>query len=83
MSTKSTIFLTNDNEHCYSEGSEPNFKDGKFIGNSIVMELDKSNIDIHEDKESVIITFKNPSSDIYKQINSIPKWYMGKNEINP
>jgi len=41
MSTKSTIFLTKDNEHCYFETLEPLYENGKFLGNTIYLEMDK------------------------------------------
>lgn len=39
MSTKASIFLTNDNEHCYDETSA---MDGKEF--RLVLEMDKDNI---------------------------------------
>lgn len=42
MSTKSSLFLTEDNEHCYYE------LDLNFISPSIILEIDKKNIKIIE-----------------------------------
>lgn len=68
MSTKSTLFLTDDNEHCYYEHAGEKYdKDGNFIGWEIEMEISKKNVEIFEDEDSVILTFK-PGTDIYKYI---------------
>lgn len=75
MSTKSTIFLTNDNEHCYKETSEPNYDgNNNFIGFTIIMEFDKkNNINILEDCFSDLIIEIKPGSEIYNIIKSIKK----------
>ena len=46
MSTKSSLFLTKDNEHCYTDCNELKYKDGKYIGDTITLEFDKKNIEI-------------------------------------
>ncbi len=76
MSTKSTIELTDDNEHIYYEHSDPIYKDGEFLGNTIVMELDKKNIgNVDVSPNGIVITFINPKSEIYKAIERInPDW---------
>ncbi len=69
MSTKASIFLTNDNEHCYEECSDPVTKEGKFKGYKIVLELDKKNIDIlMNDSDNLVIQINDPDSEIYKLI---------------
>lgn len=72
MSTKSTIFLTEDNEHCYSDCSLKQFIGDEYCGDSIVMEFDKKNIEIRDnDNESLVIELTNPTSEIYKKINQL------------
>lgn len=72
MSTRSTIFLTENNEHCYDECSERIFKNGQHIGNAIVLELDKSHCEvIHNNETDLIIQFNDPDSQIYKLIASL------------
>lgn len=72
MSTKSTIFLTEDNEHCYSDCSLPHGTADKREGDSIVLELSKENINILcNDQWDLVIEFKNPNSAIYKKIKSL------------
>jgi hypothetical protein len=73
MSTKSTIFLTNEDEHCYDDCSEQHHEDGKFLGNTIYMEINKSNGEVvWENEESFTVKFNNPKSEIY---NNIRKTY--------
>jgi len=61
MSTKSTIELTDDNEHIYYEHSNGVSKDGVWIGDYIVMEIDKRNINIiRNDQQGLVIEFINP-----------------------
>ena len=68
MSTKATIFLTNDDEHCYEEVSESHYKDGRFMGNTIVLEMSKKNINILvNDDDCLIIELINPESELYKR----------------
>lgn len=74
MSTKNSIFLTADNEHCYHEGADPVFNGDKWIGDKIVLELDKKNIKILiNDEEDLIIEFTNPKSEIYKRVANMSK----------
>ncbi len=71
MSTKSTVFLTEDNEHCYYEHTSQKYdKDGQFLGWDIEMEISKKNVDVYEDEDSIVITFK-PGTDIYKYIKKM------------
>jgi hypothetical protein len=66
MSTKSTIILTNDNEHWYNDCSEPITKVGEPYKDAIVMVFDKKNIRIDcNDDDSLVITLTNPNSEIY------------------
>lgn len=72
MSTKATIFLTGDNEHCYTDCSEPVIKDGKYIGNQITIEFDAKNAAIAGvDTDSFCIVLTDPESEIYKKILSL------------
>lgn len=57
MSSKGTIFLTKDNEHCYEE---TNIKDGNKF--RVVLEISKDNImDFYEDESDMIIDIKGDS----------------------
>ena len=61
MSTKSTVILTEDNEHIYYEGTDMSY----------VMEFAKPNIDILlDDKEDLVISIKE-GSDLYKQLKKL------------
>ena len=67
MSSKSTLFLTVNNEHFYQEVNEPHYKDGKWIGNTLVLEMSKENINILiNDDTDLIIEITNPESELYK-----------------
>ena len=69
MSTKSTLFLTNDNEHFYQECNEPHYKDEKWIGDTLVLEMSKRNINIlFNDEEDLVIEITNPESELYKHM---------------
>ena len=79
MSTKSTIFLTKDNEHCYSDCAYPHYKrsplisehNPRFIGYSIFLEMSLKNIEICSlDEEDLIIEIK-PGSELYNIIKNI------------
>jgi len=73
MSTKCTIFLTEDyDEHFYEDVSCKQFKNDGFIGNSLILEIDMKNINIlSSDSDSLVIEFKNPESEIYKLLKAI------------
>ena len=45
MSTKSTVFLTRDNEHCYTDCMDGRYTDDKWIGDSMTLEIDGENIE--------------------------------------
>ena len=61
MSTKSTVILTNDNEHIYHE----------CIDDSYVLEFSKKNIDIDINDEEDLVISINPGSDLYSQIDKL------------
>lgn len=71
MSTKSTLFLTNDfNEECFKE-TEP-FLKGQ--ADFITIEFDKQNIRIERNNErDLILTITNPNAEIYKIFEQIGK----------
>lgn len=65
MSTKSTIILTNDNEHWYSDCSEPLAENP--YRDIITLEFSKRNVRIElNDDEDIVISLVNPDSEIYK-----------------
>lgn len=74
MSTKSTLFLTEDNEHCYEDCAMPHYEGddlGKFKGYTIVLEMAKKNIRIiYNDDEDLIIEI-DPGSELYNLIRRI------------
>ncbi len=71
MSSRSSIFSTKDNEHCYEECNQPHYVGDKFIGNTIYLEMDKKNIEIDtNDGDDLIIEIK-PGSELYELIKSI------------
>jgi hypothetical protein len=68
MSSKSSLFLTKDNEHCYTDCNEPNYKDGKYIGDTITLEFNKKNIEIlANDDDDLIIEIK-AGSELYELV---------------
>ena len=68
MSTKSSLFLTEDNEHCYTDGNEPNYHNNVWVGDTITFEIAKKNINIVcNDDEDLIIEIK-PNCELYKHI---------------
>ena len=63
MSTRSSIFLTNDNEHCYyelAENDEP-----------IYLEMSKQNIEIEINDDNDFVVRIKPNTELYKLISSI------------
>jgi hypothetical protein len=68
MSTKATIFLTKDDEHCYRE-----FCYSVNDGESIIMEANRENVKVIETDYGYQIEFVKPASDIYKQIHGLIK----------
>ena len=70
MSTKSTIILTNDNEHWYTDCSEP-LADNPYR-DAITLEFSKRNVRVESnDKEDIVITVTNPDSEIYKVLSDL------------
>lgn len=73
MSTKASLFLTDDNEHCYEETAEPHY-DGNiydpknFKGYTIVLEMSKKNIRIVDNNEDDLIIEIDPGSELYRFI---------------
>ena len=63
MSTKATIFLTEDNEHCYEE----------VIDDTIIMEFSKDNIKIICDDDLDLIIEIKKGSELYKLIKNYKK----------
>ena len=79
MSTKSTILLTDDNEHWYNDGSEPltgvNEKPYKDV---ITMEFSKKNIRIDlNDDEDLVISIVNPNCEIYDILSKLANGLRG------
>ncbi len=68
MSTKSTIFLTDDNEHCYTDSTDPVTKDGEYIGDTITMELAQKNIRLAHMDFDVMVLEIDPGSELYELI---------------
>ncbi len=74
MSTKSTIILTNDNEHWFNDCNEPLTKVGEPYKDAITLEFSKKNIRIDlNDDDDLVITIINPNCEIYDIIKSINK----------
>lgn len=73
MSAHRTIFLTENNEHCYDDCLEARYdRHNVYKGNAIVLELDKSHCEvIHNNETDLIIQFNDPDSQIYKLIASL------------
>ena len=62
MSTKSTIILTDDNEHWYHDCTD----------NEITLEFSKKNIRIDaNDDEDLVISITNLNSEIYKVLSKL------------
>lgn len=69
MSTKSSIFLTNDNEHCYEECNDRIYDENKnFLGYEINLEIDLKHASYYIDSEHINICLNDPNSEIYKLI---------------
>lgn len=75
MSTKSTIILTEDNEHWYNDCSEPLTKltkIGEPYKDVITIEFDKNNIRVDlDDEDSLVISITNPNCDLYNIISKL------------
>lgn len=68
MSTKSSLFLTKDNEHCYTDCNKPNYKDGEYIGDAITIEFDKKNIEIVADDNECLVIEIEAGSELYELV---------------
>lgn len=71
MSTRSTIALTKDDEHIYTDCTYPSYVDGKFIGNLIIVEMSKRNINILDDSDDLLIIEIKPGSELYNIFKNI------------
>jgi len=78
MSTNKTIFLTNDNEHCYEELGNPQFEQSQgpddldvFVGYPIVLEMSKWNIEITTNDDHDLVVIIKPGTELHKLIKSI------------
>ena len=72
MSSKSTIILTEENEHWYKDGSDYIDSDSGESKRTIIMELSKSNVEIIcNDSEDLVLRFINPDCELYKIISNI------------
>lgn len=72
MSTKSTIFLTSDNEHCYIEHTGMSDEKGNWISDTIVLEMSKKHTDLlanDDDDITVEILPNNELYDIFKNLS--------------
>lgn len=76
MSNKTTIILTKENEHWYSDCSEQlTDKDGNRV-DAVTLEFDKENIRIDiNDKYDLVITIINPDCELIRLLNRT----LGKN----
>lgn len=85
MSTKSTIYLTHDNEHCYDDCVDYIKDKNNKLHNKITIEFDKRNIEIVcNDESDLIIEITNPDSDLYKLFNNLSKFgyqYLKENDL--
>ena len=76
MSTKSSIILTNDNEHWYNDCSEPLAENP--YRDAITLEFSKRNVRVDlNDKEYIVITVTNPDCEIYKVLSDLAKKLRG------
>lgn len=74
MSTKSTIILTKDNEHWYSDCSEQ-LTEKK---DAITLEFSKRNVRVDfNDDEDIVITVTNPDCEIYQILSDLAKKIRG------
>lgn len=71
MSTKSTIYLTEDNEHGYYEMLNPAYKNNRYIGNSIIIEFKKKNIKILDNDDEDLEIEIYPGSEIYEIVKKM------------
>ena len=70
MSTKSSIILTNDDEHWYSDCAEPLCM--KTYKDAITLEFSKKNVRVDmNNKEAIVLTITNPEYEIYKILSEL------------
>lgn len=70
MSSKCSIILSNENEHIYTDCSDPISKNGKYKGDGIILEFNKKNADLVEDEEDFSV-FLLEYSDLWEKLNAI------------
>ncbi len=59
MSTRSSLILTDDNEHWYEETNSPNYKNGEFQGFNVELEICIKNLVEHYiEDERLYMTIK-------------------------
>ena len=68
MSTRNTIFLTKDNEHCFRDCGYEKDNNGQFVTDFIDIEMNKENISIIHDKEDCLIVRVFPNTDLHRCI---------------
>lgn len=73
MSSRSTIFLTNDNEHCYLDGSYELNNQDEYVSNFIDLEMSKANIKVVIDDKNDLVVRIFKGSELYEKILSIDK----------
>jgi hypothetical protein len=79
MSTKSTILLTDDNEHWYNDCIEPLTKVNEMPYKDVItMEFSKKNIriDVNDDTD-LVISIVNPNCEIYDVLSKLAKELRG------
>lgn len=72
MSSKNTLFLTEDNEHAYLDCSEQYTDKNGDRQDALTIEFDKKNIRIEmNDEDDLVITIINVDSDLYKIMSKL------------
>lgn len=78
MSTKSSILLTSDNEHWFTDCSEPLTTFPKPYKDVITLEFSKKNIRVDaNDNDDLIISITNPNCEIYDVLSDLAKMLRG------
>jgi len=76
MSSKSTIILTSNSEHWYTDASEP--LSSEPYKDAITLEFSKKNIRVDcNDEFDLIVTITNPNSEIYEMLAKLAKEIRG------
>lgn len=73
MSSKSTLILTNDNEHWYFDCNQPVYKNGQYLGDTLTIEFNKENFKVISNDIDGLIIEIDPGSHLYDILNKIPK----------